>query len=137
MFAEPAALLFLVTKAMRDREPFQWFLEFAIVRGHDPRQRWRQLRPQRHFAFAFIGEIEKLTDDFRAAFFCVELGRFELRSFPLDEAVTAGAFPPFSKDVILARPIVRQKITKARKRLHVSHRARQPTCSAITKEGCG
>src|SRR5437868_177448 len=134
MFPEPAALLFLVTKAMRDREPLQRLLEFAIVGSDDPRQRWRQLRPQRHFAFAFINEIEKLTDDLRAAFFCVELGRFELRSFPLDEAVAAGYFPPFSEDVILPRPIVRQKIAKARKRLHVSHRPRQPGCSAITKE---
>jgi len=27
------------------------------------------IRSQRHYAFAFIGEIEKLTDDLRPAFF--------------------------------------------------------------------
>ena len=69
MLAQPAALLFLVTKTLRDGKPLERFLEFAVVRGDDARQRRRQLRSHRHFAFAFVGEIEKLADDFRPAFF--------------------------------------------------------------------
>ena len=89
MFAESAALLFLVAETLRDREPLERFFEFAIMRGHDPRQGRRELGPHRDFAFAFVGKIKKLPDDLRAAFFRVKLGRFQNRPFPFYKAVAA------------------------------------------------
>jgi len=118
MLAEPAALLFLVTKTLRDREPFQRFLEFAVVRRHDAGQRRRQLGPHRHFAFAFVGEIEELPDDLGTAFFRVKLRRFQDRSVPFHKSITARDFAPLGEDVTSARTIVRQKIAKSGKRLH-------------------
>ena len=56
-----------------------------------------------------------LRDDLRSAFFCVELRWFERRAFPLHKPVTARHFPPFSEDVILPGPVLRQKIAKTRK----------------------
>ena len=77
MFAQPAALLFFVAKTLRDREPLQRLAEFAFMRRDDAREGRRQLRAQRDFALAFVGEIEELRDDLRAALFFVKLGRFE------------------------------------------------------------
>src|SRR5438067_180412 len=114
MFAEPAALLLLVTETLRDRKPFQRLLEFAVMGRHDASEGRRQLRSQRHFAFAFVGEIEKLSDDFRAAFFCVKLRRFQDRSVPFDKTVTARDFAPFAENIISPRAIVRQEIAKSR-----------------------
>src|SRR5438093_2323545 len=90
MFAQPAALLFLVSEKLSDREPFEWFLEFAFMRRNHTSKRGREFRTQRDFALAFVCEIEKLLDNFRAAFLFVQLGRFQRRPFPFDEAVAAG-----------------------------------------------
>src|SRR6478736_596977 len=73
MFAQPAALLLLVSEKLSDREPFEWFLEFAFVRRNHTSKRRRQFRTKRDFAFALVCEIEKLLDDFRAAFLFVQL----------------------------------------------------------------
>src|SRR5205807_7763502 len=89
MLAQPAALLFLVTETLRDGKSLQRFLEFPFMRRDDTRESGREFGTQRHFTFAFIGEIEKLRDDHRAAFFGVELRRFEDRSVPFDEAISA------------------------------------------------
>ncbi len=97
-----AALLFFVAKTLRDREPFERFLEFAVVRRHDARERRRELGPHRDFALAFVGEIEKLAHDLRAAFLCVKLGRLENRPVPFHETVAARDFAPFREDVISA-----------------------------------
>ncbi len=107
MFAQPAALLFFVTKTLRNGEPLEWFAEFPFMSGHDPGQAWSQLRAQRHFALAFVGEIEELADDFGAAFFCVKLGRLQERGVPFDEAVAAANISPTGKDRISKRAIVR------------------------------
>ena len=87
MFAQPAALLFFVTKTLRDGKPLQRLFEFALVRRDHARQRRRHFRPQRDFAFAFVGEIEKLRDDFRAAFLSVKIGRLEDRAVPFDKPI--------------------------------------------------
>ena len=75
------------------------FAKFALMRRDDPRQGRRQLRPQRDFAVAFVGEIEKLRDDFGAALFFVKLGRLEDRAVPFDKAVAAADFAPAREDV--------------------------------------
>src|SRR6478735_3299060 len=77
MFAQSAALLLLVSEKLSDREPFEWFLEFAFVRRNHTSKRGRKFRTQRHFAFAFVCEIEELLDNFRAAFLLVQLGRLQ------------------------------------------------------------
>src|SRR4030095_9022294 len=94
MFAQPAALLLLVSKKLSDREPFEWFLEFAFVGRDHTSQRARKFRTQRDFACAFVCEIEKLLDNFRAAFLLVQLGRLQRRPFPFDETVAAGNLTP-------------------------------------------
>ena len=71
MFAQAAALLFFVAEKLPNGEPFEWFLEFALVRGNHAGEGGRKLRAQRDFAFAFVGEVEKLIDNFRAALFFV------------------------------------------------------------------
>ena len=106
MFAQPAALLFFVTKELADGEPLERFLKCALVRGDDARQRWCQLWPHRHFAIAFVGEIEKLIDNFRATFLAVEIGRLEHWTVPFDETVAARDFTPARKDVIPGSAVV-------------------------------
>ena len=118
MFAEATALLLLVAETLRDRKPLERFFEFAVVCRDNARQRRRELRPHRYFAVAFVGEIEKLPDNFGAAFFCVEFGRLQDRPVPLDEAITTRHFPPFREDIVPDRAFVRQKIAKARQGLH-------------------
>src|SRR4030095_6884563 len=94
MFAQPAALLLLVSEKLSDREPFEWLLEFAFVGRNHTSKRGREFRTQRDFAFAFVCEIEKLLDNFCAAFLLVQLGRLHRRPFPFDEAVAAGGETP-------------------------------------------
>ena len=112
MFAQPAALLLLVSEKLADREPFERFLEFAFVRGDHTSKRGREFRTQGDFAFAFVGEIEKLLDDFRAAFFLVQLGRLQKRAVPFDEAVAARDLTPAGEDVIAPGAVVGQEIAK-------------------------
>ena len=112
MFAQPAALLLLVSEKLSDREPFEWFLEFPFVRRNHTSKRGREFRTQRDFAFAFVCEIEKLLDDFRAAFLLVQLGRLQRRPFPFDEAVAAGNLTPAGENVIPPRTVVGQEIAK-------------------------
>src|SRR5262245_33651066 len=112
MFAQSSPLLFFVTEKLTSGEPFERFLEFALVRGDHASQRRRELGTHGHFAFAFISKVEKLIDDFRAALFLVQLGRFQHRAVPFNEAVTPRNFAPASKDVIARRALVRKKIAK-------------------------
>jgi len=44
MFAQPAALLFLVSEKLSDREPFEWFFEFAFMRRDHTSERGREFR---------------------------------------------------------------------------------------------
>src|SRR5437762_12768048 len=122
MFAQPAALLFFVTKELADGEPLERFLKCALVRGDDARQGWCQLWPHRHFAIAFVGEIEKLIDNFRAAFLAVEIGRLEHWAVPFDETVAARDLTPVRKAVIPGSAVVGQEMTITAKRLHTSQR---------------
>src|SRR3954469_2007508 len=119
MFAQAAALLFFVTKTLRDREPLQRFFELAIVSRDDPRESRRELRPHRDFAFAFVLEIEKLRDDLRSALLCIEFGRFEDGPVPFDKSIAPRHLAPSSEDVIPLRGLIRQKIAKSGKSLHL------------------
>ena len=112
MFAQPAALLFFVSEKLSDREPFERFLEFAFMRRDHASKRGRELRAQRDFAFAFVSEIEKLLDNFRAALFLVQLGRFERRAFPFDKAIAPGDLAPAREDIIAPGAVVGQEIAK-------------------------
>ena len=144
MFAQPAALLFLVTKTLWDGKPLQRLFEFALVRRDDARQRWRQFRPQRDFAFAFVGKIEKLRDDFRAAFLSVKIGRLEDRAVPFDKPIAPRDFAPAVENVVSKRAIFGQKIAKAGKWLHQSElrygkvaASMQPRVMQDAKYWCG
>src|SRR5438094_5284805 len=98
MFAQPAALLFFVAKELTDRKPFEWFAELALVCRDDAREGRGELRPECHFALAFIGEIKKLRDDFGAALFLVKVGRLKNRPVPFDETVATTDFAPASEN---------------------------------------
>jgi hypothetical protein len=144
MFAQPAALLLLITKALRDGEPFKRLLEFAVVRSHHPSQRRGQLGAHRHFALAFIGKIKKLADNFRPAFFCVERSWLEQRPIPFYKTVTARHFAPAREDIIADGAISGKEIAKAGERLHWFYskenwgcKAMRPELTRITKRGCG
>ena len=100
MLAQPAALLFFVAKTLRDGKPLERLLEFAVMRSDHARQRRRQLGAHRHLAFAFVGKIEKLADNFRAAFFRVERSRFQDRPIPFHKAIAPRDFAPTFEDVI-------------------------------------
>src|SRR4051812_38654155 len=100
MFAQPAALLFFVTIKLADRKPFEWFFKRALVGCDHPRQGRSQFRPHRNFALAFVGEIEKLIDNFSAAFFSVELSRLQDRAVPFHETVLASDLPPSRENEI-------------------------------------
>ena len=112
MFAQPAALLFFVAEKLADGKPFERFLEFTLVRGNHAGEGGRELGTQRDFAFAFVGEIEKLIDNFCAALFFVELCRFEDGTVPFHETVAAGDFAPAREDVITHRTVIGQEIAK-------------------------
>src|SRR5438477_39441 len=100
MLAETAALLFFVAEKLADGEPFERFLELALMRGNNASKRGRELRTQRHLAFAFVGEVKKLIDNFWAALFFVKLRGFEGRPFPFDKTVATSHFPPARENVI-------------------------------------
>ena len=100
MFAQPAALLLLVSEKLSDREPFEWFLELAFMRRNHTSKRGREFRTQCDFAFAFVFEIEKLLDNFRAAFLFVELSRFKRRTFPFNESVAPGDLTPLATKLL-------------------------------------
>ena len=68
--------------------------------------------PHRHLALAFVGEIEKLLDNFRPAFFRIQLRWLQHGSVPFDEAVSARDFPPAIEDVIANGAIVWRKSRK-------------------------
>src|SRR5689334_6476178 len=100
------------------------------MRGNYAGECRRQLRPHGNFAFAFVGEIEKLVDNFGAALLSIKISRFEHGSVPFDKAVTARNLPPAPKDVIPRGAILGQKIPKTWKRLH--HFNNRPADSART-----
>src|SRR5262249_16685368 len=112
MFAQPATLLLLVPEKLSDREPFEWFFKFAFVRRNHTSQRGREFGTQSDFAFAFVYEIEKLLDNFCAAFLLVQPGRFQSRAFPLDETIGAGDLTPAGENVIAPGAVIRQEIAE-------------------------
>src|SRR5215510_2641563 len=112
MFAQPAALLLLVPEKLSDGKPFERFLEFAFMRRNHTSKRGRQLRTQRDFAFAFVCEIEKLLDNFRAALLLVQLCCLQGRAFPFDESIPTGDLTPACENVIAVGAVLRQEIAK-------------------------
>ena len=82
------------------------------MRRNYARKCGREFGTQRDFAVAFVCEIEKLLDDFRAAFLLVQLGRFQRRPFPFHEAVAAGNLTSTGEDIIPLRTVVRKEIAE-------------------------
>ena len=120
MFAQPAALLFFVTKKLADGKPLERFSEAPLVRGDHAGQGGRELRAHGHGAFAFVHEMKKLIDNFGAALFFVKLRRLKNRPIPFDEAVLPRHLPPLCKGVIPRGAAGRQEIAKSGQRLHGS-----------------
>src|ERR1700741_4462738 len=118
MLAQSAALLFFVPEKLTDGEPFERFLEFALVRRDHASKRGRELRAQRNFTVALVREIKKLIDNFCAALFLVKLGGFERRPFQFAKTVTTSHFPPPREDVIAPGAILGKEVAKTGKRLH-------------------
>ncbi len=118
MFAQPSALLFFVTEKLTDGKPLERLFELALVRRDHAGQRGRELGTHRHFALAFVGEIEKLRDNFRTALFLIKVGRLKNWPIPFDKTAATGHFAPARKNVITRRAIARQEITKTGQCLH-------------------
>ena len=112
MFAQAAALLFFVAKKSADGKPFEGLLEFALVRGNDASERGREFRTQRYLALAFVGKIEKLIDNLRAALFCIQFSGLEDGAIPFNEAIAPSHFAPARENVTARRAIVGQEIAK-------------------------
>ena len=81
----------------------------------DAGQRGGQLRSQRHLAFAFVREMEQLTDDFVAALFAIQVGALQRGSFPFHETSPRSRPPPSGKNIVAHRTLARCQITKSRK----------------------
>src|ERR1051325_9356474 len=107
MFTQPAALLFLVTEELVDREPLHRLFEFALVRRDQASESGGEFRAQGYCAFTFVNEVEKLRDDFPATFFLIQLGRFQDGTVPFDKSIATRDFPPFGKDVVPLRARLR------------------------------
>src|SRR5215469_5506816 len=112
MLAQSAALLFFVPEKLPNGEPFKRFLELALVRGDDASESGRELWAQCYLAFAFIGEIKKLIDNFCATLLFVKLGGFERRPFPFDKAVMTRHFPPARENVIAPGALIGKEVAK-------------------------
>src|SRR5437899_12083285 len=100
MFAQSSALLFFVTEKLADRKPFERLFKFALVGGDHASKRRGELGAHRDFAFTLVSEIEKLIDDFCAALFFVELGRFENGAVPFNKAVASRDFTAAREGII-------------------------------------
>jgi hypothetical protein len=128
MLAQPAALLLFVTKKLTDGKPLERFFERTLVSGDGARECRRQFGTHRNFAFAFVGEIEKLIDNFGAAFFSIKIGWLKDRSVPFHEPVSPRDVAPAGEDVISRGAIVGQEISETWERLH-HFKTDQPTGS--------
>ena len=99
VFAQPPALLPLVAKQLRHREPANRLAQRVRLRRGHARQRRRHLRAQRDLAAALVGEVVELADDLVAALLGVQLERLERRSVVLDEREPTRSLAPRGHDV--------------------------------------
>src|SRR6185437_9100271 len=79
MLAKPTALLPLVAKQLRNREPPDGLTQRVRLGGRHACQRRRHLRPERDLAAALVGEVVELADDLLAALAGVQLERLQRR----------------------------------------------------------
>jgi len=84
------------------------------VRRDHTSKRGREFRTQSNFAVAFVFEIEKLLDNFGAAFLLIHLGRLQRRTFPFDETVAARDLTPAAKNIIPPSTVIGEKIAETR-----------------------
>ena len=99
VLAQTAALLPLVAKELRHREPADRLAQRVRLRGRHARERRRHLRAQRDLAAALVGEVVELADDLVAALLRVELERLERRPVVFDEREPARNVAPHAHDV--------------------------------------
>ena len=92
--AQASALLLFVTKELRAAKPFERLLEILLACCHHSCERRGHLRPHGNMPAAFVWEIEKLFDQFAAAFLLVKLDGLQNRPVILGKTVTAGYFAP-------------------------------------------
>ena len=126
VFAQPAFLLTFVAKKLGDGEPFDGLLVVAFVGGNHAGERGGHLGTQGNFAFAFIGEIVELSDDFFATLGGEEFERFERGAVVFAKAIALGDLAPGVKDVLagVAAPHIvvgerfRIKITESGQSFH-------------------
>ncbi len=69
-------------------------------------------------AFAFVDEIEELSEQLTPAFLLINLYRFECWSVVLGESVAGRRFFPVLEDVVTFGAIVGVEVTETGKRIH-------------------
>ncbi len=99
VLAQASALLALVAKELRHREPPHRLAQRVRLGGGHARERRRHFRPQRDLSAALVGEVVELPDDLVAALLRVELERLERGSVVLDEREPARHFTPHTHQV--------------------------------------
>ncbi len=133
MLAQATALLFLVAKELRDREPLDRFLVVALVRADHARQRRCHFRAQRDGALAFVDKVVELTDDFLARFLRVQIQRLERWTVVLAKPVATRGLSPLAEDVSANGHRLGIKVPKAGEWVHRSVKR----CSGRTCRGRG
>ena len=113
MFTEPAALLPLVPKQLRDGEPPDWLLERLHSGGDHPRQRWGHFGPERDVPVPLVPKRVQLLDDLVPALLGVQLERFQRRTVVFLKAVARSHAAPGRKDVVSEAQVFRVEIAKA------------------------
>ena len=116
--AQPPLLLFLVAEETGDGKPLDRFAEIPVPRGDHARHGGGHLGAQRDLALALVDEVEKLSDEFAAALFAVQLDGFERRAIHLDETVAPGGRAPGVENVGARGGVSRVKIAETGEGLH-------------------
>jgi hypothetical protein len=126
VFAQSAALLPLVAKELRHREPAHGLSKRVRLDRRHARQRRRHLRPQRDLSSTLVDEVVQLADDFVAALLGVELQRLERGPIVFDEREPASNVAPHAHDVGAFSELLGIEIAKSWEG-GLSHPAKLPT----------
>ena len=126
VLSQPALLLALVAKELRQGKPLDRLLVTPLVRGDHAGQGGSHLRTKRHLALAFVAEVVELADDFLAALGGKQFQGFQRRAVVFPEPVAARRRAPLLEDELarLRAPQVRLgqrlgvKITKPGQTFH-------------------
>src|SRR2546430_12532263 len=104
MFAQPAALLLFVSEKLSDREPFEWFLEFAFVRrNHTDRKSTRLNSSHSQISYAVFC-LKKKKNSNKDIVYCTLL-YLQNHLFNAPLRITAATIPYYIHSLHLRPPL--------------------------------